>query len=115
MRIQLYIHDHISEDSLIRWDNYFKDIDDKDFEGKSAYDIVLMGVSQLVAEKTNRGVEITVQHGKNSLDFNAKLYERCKLINFGNLTVSGTYIFTDAFTHFQKHLVQYVAHYVGSL
>jgi galactitol-specific phosphotransferase system IIB component len=113
--IKKYLIEHINKDSLLRWDVYLKSIKDADFADMSAYDILLMGIDSINSTKVNKGYEIGFKNGVNSSEMNAKLYEVCELINFGNLTVNGVFLFTNIFEYFNNHLGQYIVHYIGSV
>lgn len=113
--LKAYLCEHISTDSLERWDAYLKNLNDISLSGKTAYEIVVLGIKNIDAKKENKGFEIGIKNGENSSEILAKLYEVCKLINSGNLTVNGTFLFTNAFEHFNSHLSQYIVHYIGSV
>ena len=79
--------------------------------GISAARIVVTATDNLKYIKTNKTYTIEIDNNVYLVNKKAKLYDMCKLINFGNLSIKGYPIFTDTFEHFKHNLNDYISMY----
>lgn len=77
------------------WQKYI-DILFKD-KNISVYDILKQGIYSLYIISTADSIVFKLNDNIKYKDTDAKLYELCKLINYGNKEVPGCYLFTDTF------------------
>lgn len=77
------------------WQKYidllFKDKD------VSVYDVLKQGIYSLYVISTKDTIVFKLDINRKYKDTDAKLYELCKLVNYGNKEISGCYLFTDTF------------------
>ena len=117
LRIRNTIIQNINNDKLKKWDEFFnsstvyKNIYKKKI---STRDIIISGACNLTYLTTES--EFIIQINPNiftpGLD-RVKLNAICKLINFGNLEISGYKIFTDVFNKFALEISDYVDLYLS--
>ena len=117
LRIRNTIIQNINNDKLKKWDEFFnsstvyKNIYKKKI---STRDIIISGACNLTYLATES--EFIIQVNPNiftpGLD-RVKLSSVCKLINFGNLEISGYKIFTDVFDKFALEISDYVDLYLS--
>lgn len=117
LRIRNTIIQNINNDKLKKWDEFFnsstvyKNIYKKKI---STRDIIISGACNLTYLATES--EFIIQINPNiftpGLD-RVKLSSVCKLINFGNLEISGYKIFTDVFDKFALEISDYVDLYLS--
>ena len=61
--------------------------------------IILSAANNLVFKRFHDEIVITINNNKKFAGLNAKLYDLCKLINYGTVSVPGYPIFTEAFNY----------------
>ena len=104
---------------MIKWDAYLEKNGEELFNGVyknlTAYEIISLGIDNIGAKKTSMGVEISVQNNKKPNQIFAKLYDVCMLINYGNLSIDGTFLFSNAFEYFGRNINEILVKYIGSV
>ena len=77
----------------------------------TALDIINLALNNLCYKKSSKSYIISINNNTNLQNNVAKLYDVCKLINFGNLQISGYPIFTKTFNYFEKNANIYLSLY----
>ena len=66
--------------------------------------IIQNAANNLVFKKFQGEIIITINNTKKFSNTNAKLYDLCKLINYGTFSVKGYPIFTEAFNYVSDNI-----------
>lgn len=113
--IQALISSEVESVKLKTWDKYFNE-QFSTLYGKeiSSKDIIKIGVRNLVCMYANSAIIIRISPNifMPGLD-RVKVESLCKLINYGNTTISAVPIFTNAFDHVADNIDEYVEMYMN--
>jgi len=105
--IKQYLIDHSRSQKFSSLDMYLNKIPKyktKFRKSLTCHDIVICGAYNLVYRKYGKKYIITINENQKLFGLDAKLYDMCKLINYGTLEIDGYPIFTDAFNYVQDNL-----------
>lgn len=105
-QMKQYIIDNIDDKKLLLWDAYLEDNHYNEFDGEvlTARTILTLGASCIDYTESQDYFIIKVDFSKITRKNTAKLYDICKMINFGTLQMKAYPIFTDTFNYFSKLL-----------
>lgn len=106
-KIQEYFINHLDGRQIARWDKYLKEnvaTFSKIKSQVSARDILVSGISNLIVLQTDSSYIITVDPNNVLYGTNLKVSSLCKLINNGNLSISGYPVFTRTFEMFKLNI-----------
>ena len=109
--IRVYLVEHIDRNKEKAWNQFFNS--SNELSGVTLKQVVGESLKYLTVTEYQYSFEITIKTEEKLRGTNAKLYEVCKLINYGNLSIIGYPIYTDAFHYFEKHLSDYMDKYNG--
>ena len=109
--IKVYLMEHIDQNKEKAWNQYFSL--SNDLSGATLRQVVGESLKYITVTEYQQSFEITIKTEEKLRGTNAKLYEVCKLINYGNLSIIGYPIYTDTFRYFEKHLSDYMDKYNG--
>jgi hypothetical protein len=105
-QLKLYIKNNLDIKRLSAFDSYF--ISNLNV---TAMKVILQALNNIVYKKYKSYYIIDVDNNVKLVNNDAKLYDVCKLINYGNLAIPGYPIFTEAFKHFEEHIDMYLLIY----
>jgi hypothetical protein len=100
------------------WDLYFKKsklFESLDGSDVKTSDIVLAGCRNLTCRKLTSSLVISIANNQFVPGLNGVVVDSaCKLINYGNLSISGYSIFTDSFQRIANNIDSYITRYTRS-
>ena len=70
--------------------------------------ILIYGINHLHYTETSEKIIIKMNYYLNCPNIDAKLYDICKLVNYGNLNIKGYPIFTNVFKHILNNIDFYI-------
>ena len=70
----------------------------------SVKELIMIAAYNLRYKKFSSYYEITIDQNQKVFGIDAKLYDICRLINFGTLDVNGYSIFSDAFNYVEENI-----------
>lgn len=107
---------YIDENKLKSWDSYlneqtsFKSIYLKKI---SAKDILLSGINNLIFNKSSSKISILIDPNQYLPGMDRiKIYDMCKMINYGTLSQKGYPLFTNIFKQVESTFGEYVDEYL---
>ncbi len=109
----------IDPKKLKKWDKYFNDSEQyKSISGSNikAEQIVLAGIHALHCIGIDGRLLIRIRPNQFVPNLDRVVVDTtCKLINYGNISIQGYPIFSDAFTNISENIDEYIDMYVGGL
>lgn len=113
--LQQYMMNTIDKRKLVPWDTYFnKSLEFNNYRSGivHTYSALNIATSYLVIKDIPEGKLIQFNENVQHPNFNQlKVIQFCKLINYGNQTINGYPLFTDAFKHFANCFDMYLDKY----
>ena len=113
--IRIKLISSINKDKLIQLDNYFtNDASIRRLYNKLYYtkDLIILAANNLVCSGTKGAITIKIKNNVFVPGYDRlNLSEAIKLINFGNLSVKGCFLFTNVFDYFSDNINQYVRYF----
>lgn len=109
--IRVYLIEHIDKDRARAWDRYF--LEDSLLSGVTLKQVIGESLKHLAITEFQDRFEISIKTEEKIRGSSAKLYEVCRLINYGNLSMVAYPIFTNTFKYFKNHLSDYIDKYNG--
>ncbi len=105
-QIREYLFNTMYSPKFEHWNLYLQTIPEFASLDKpvTVQEILLLAISYLKFYKFDKNYEIVIDNNKKVLDTNAKLYDICKLINYGTLDIPGYPVFTNAFDYVLDHI-----------
>lgn len=77
--------------------------------------VILLGMTTLVHKRFDTTTQIFMNPNITYPGTSLKIYDLCKLINYGTISIDGYPIFTDTFNYFSKNIEKYVDRYTRGL
>lgn len=105
-KIRVHLIENLSKENMKMWDAYFAN--DEALKGATLREIVGESLKAMTVEEHPTTFEIAIKSSARLSRTNAKLYEVCKLINYGNLSIMGSNIYTKTFRYFNEHIQEYI-------
>lgn len=112
--IGYYLPLKINKRKLIKWDDYLNSIGitTTDKYKISSYNVLLAGVHSLTYKKIDNEYIINIDNNAYMPYITESIDTLCKLINYGNVELSGVYVLTETFEYFSKNVNKYFDKYV---
>lgn len=102
---------NVDESKLINWNEFIhsdKYKADKRTNNITATQIVVRGANNLVIDEEKDYLVIHIDKYKLVFEFSKRLFDMCKMINYGNTFVKGYSIFSNTFQDISNNLYKYL-------